>query len=166
MIDFVLKDRRLRLYPDGVIRGRSIKNGVETKNETWRIIKFHESNNGYQVCGITVDGCIRQFSKHRLIKLAHNPSWDIFDSSQDNCIDHINHIKADNTDENLRVVTNQQNQFNRSNTKGYIWSKPDKKWKAQIVLNKTQIHLGMFKNEEDARAAYLKAKERLHRIPK
>ena len=165
MIEFILKDRRLRLYPDGVIRCRAIMNGVETKTETWRTIKFTERHDGYFVCNITIDGILRLFLKHRLITLAHNPSWDIFDSSPNNYIDHINRNPSNNSTENLRIVTQQQNNFNRSNTKGYCWNKLTKKWQAQIKVNRKQIHLGRFKNEEDARAAYLKAKAELHLIP-
>jgi len=165
MIEFVLKDRRLQLYPDGVIRCRAIINGVETKNETWRIIKFTKRRDGYLGCGVTIDGISRPFLKHRLITLAHNPSWDIFDSSPNNCIDHINRIKTDNSNENLRVVTSGENHFNLPNVKGYTWSKANKKWRAQIKVNKTHIHLGLFEKEEDARSAYIEAKEKLHLIP-
>ena len=60
------------------------------------------------------------------------------------------------------MVTRQQNQFNRSNTKGYYWCKKSRKWKAQIKANGKQKYLGLFKKEEDARAAYLAAKEIYH----
>jgi len=137
---------------------------VETKTETWRIIKFRITS-GYLSCCLNIDGKSRPFLQHRLLHLAHNPSWDIFDSSKDNCIDHENHTRTDNSNENLRVVTTQQNNFNRSNVKGYSWDKSRKKWKAYIKLNGKSIHLGMFTKEEDARAAYLKAKEELHIMP-
>ena len=165
MIEFMLNDRRLRLYPDGVIMCRAIMNGVETKTETWRTIKFTERHDGYFVCNITIDGILRLFLKHRIIKLAHNPSWDIFDSSKDNCVDHRNCDPRDNSNENLRVVTQQQNNFNRSDVKGYMWDKAAKKWRAHIKLNGKQIFIGRFIKEEDARAAYLKKKEELHIMP-
>ena len=165
MIEFVLKDRRLRLYPDGKITCRAIRSGKETKTEIWNEIKFGENDNGYLKCGITIDGTPRPFFKHRLLHLAYNPSWDIFDINPSNCIDHINHNRTDNTDGNLRLVTNQQNQFNRSNVKGYYWHKKKTKWRAQIKVDQKVIHLGYFVKEEDARAAYLKAKARLHIIP-
>lgn len=79
-------------------------------------------------------------------------------------IDHENHIKHDNRVKNLRVVSNQQNQFNRI-AKGYSWNKQKQKWKASIKYNSKNIYLGMFKNEQDARNAYLKAKEQYHIIP-
>ena len=164
MIEFIVGDRRMRLYPDGTITCRAIIRGKETKNGAWYGVSFCKTNKGYLYCSILVDGVKKGFLQHRLFHLARNPDWDIFDSSPNNCIDHKNHDKTDNTDENLRVVTNQQNQFN-TNAKGYYWNKQLSKWQACIGLNGKNIHLGIFEKEEDAAAAYLEAKERLHIIP-
>jgi len=163
MIEFVLKNRKLRIHPDGVMYIRDHWGGKETKNEKWNEIKFSKIN-GYDRCSITVDGISRHFLKHRLVKLAHDPTFDIFDGSPSNCIDHQNHTRDDNSNENLRVVTNQQNQFNRSNVKGYSWDKNAKKWKAHIRLDGRGKSLGYFEKEEDARNAYLEAKAKLHII--
>ena len=164
MIEFVLKNRRLRLHPDGVIYCREHWGGQETKNEKWREIKFSKDTDGYSFCYITVDGIQRHFRKHRLVKLAHDPTFDIFDASPSNCIDHENHTRDDNSNDNLRVVTNQQNCFNRSNVKGYTWDKSRKKWVAQIMLDGKNKNLGGFETEEDAHEAYLKAKAIYHII--
>ena len=164
MIEFNIKNRRLRLYPDGVITCRAIRNGKETKKEKWNNISFNDNGIGYLTATICVDGAPRNFYKHRLSHLARNPGWDIFDSSPNNYIDHKNHNKIDNSDENLRVVTHQQNQFN-SNAKGYNWDKKLNKWRSCIQLDKKKIYLGLFEKEEDAAAAYLEAKARLHVIP-
>ena len=164
MIEFVLKDRRLRLYPDGTITCRAVNRGKETKTGTWRMVKFSKKARGYLYCSITIDGFKRKFYQHRLLHLAHNPSWDIFDSSPNNYIDHINHDTKDNSSENLRIVTAQQNQFN-TNAKGYCWDKQTNKWRSYIILNDKQKCLGRFVNEEDAAAEYLKAKARLHVMP-
>ena len=164
MIEFMLKDRRLRLYPDGKITIRAIMNGKETKKEIWNDVSFYDSK-GYLTCTITVDGVYKKFLQHRLFHLARNPGWDIFDTSPNNCIDHLNHTRDDNADGNLRVVTNQQNQFNRSGVKGYSWNKKNKKWMAYIMIDQKTEYLGVFEKEEDARAAYLEAKARLHVIP-
>ena len=164
MIEFVLKNRRLRLHPDGVMYCRSHMYGQETKNEKWREIKFHKTPTGYLDCQFIVDGVPRHFRKHRLVKLAHDPTFDIFDVSPNNCIDHENHTRDDNSNDNLRVVTNQQNHFNRSGVKGYSWSKKTNKWEAYIGLDYKKINLGQFEKEEDARNAYLEAKAKLHII--
>jgi len=166
MIEFVLKNRRLRLYPDGTMTRRALNSkGIETKKEIWIEIKFSRHSAGYLKCGLSVEGVERNFYKHRLLHLARNPDWDIFDASINNCIDHINHTRDDNTTENLRVVTKQQNQFNRSGVKGYTWSKQANKWAAKIYSGGKSVHIGFFEKEEDAHAAYLETKERLHVIP-
>jgi len=163
MIEFELENRLLRLHPDGVFYSRAHWGGKETKKEKWHEIKFSK-HEGYDRCSISVDGIERRFYKHRLVKLAHDPTFDIFDASPSNCIDHENHIRDDNSNDNLRVVTAQQNNFNQSGVKGYTWREASKKWEAQITINRKKISLGRFKKEEDARAAYLKAKPIYHVI--
>ena len=79
-------------------------------------------------------------------------------------VDHINGIRHDNRLENLRLVTNQQNNFNRTKALGYTWNKRSNKWSAYIKLNGKQIPLGYYNNEEDARNAYLTAKRVYHKI--
>ena len=164
MIEFVIKNRRLRLHPDGGIYCRSHWGGQETKKEKWYKVSFTYDADGYERCVFSVDGVYRNFSKHRLVKLAHEPTWDIFDTRPSNWIDHENHIRDDNSNENLRVVTQQQNQFNRSNVKGYTWKEAIKKWVAQIKVNGKSKNLGGFNTEEEARAAYLAAKAIYHII--
>jgi hypothetical protein len=43
---------------------------------------------------------------------------------------------------------------------GVYWDKQNKKWKASLLHNKKQIHIGLFKNEKDAaKAVNWKCKE-------
>jgi len=79
--------------------------------------------------------------------------------------DHIDGNPCNNSRSNLREVTHQQNDMNRTRAKGYYWSKAMGKWRAQIQLNGKQIHLGYFDLEEDARAAYERGKAKYHLIP-
>lgn len=76
--------------------------------------------------------------------------------------DHINHNTLDNRESNLRIVTCQQNQFNRKNSKGYYWNKRDKKYMAQIKVDGKIMNLGYFDKSEEAHTAYLKAKRKYH----
>jgi hypothetical protein len=80
------------------------------------------------------------------------------------CIDHINGIKDDNRIDNLRSVTSQQNQHNRTTAKGYHFDKRVNKYQSYISLNRKNIYLGLFKTEQEARQAYLEAKEKYHLI--
>lgn len=81
MIEFVVKDRRMRYYPeDDVIIIRKTIKGVETKHNDWRPIKFSSNGfgKGYMKCNIAVEGKYKNLYKERLIYLAHNPEWNIF----------------------------------------------------------------------------------------
>ena len=99
----------------------------------------------------------------RVVYKAHNNEWDITDTSNTNLIDHINNNSLDNRIENLRILTNQQNQWN-TNAKGYCLSKRSNKWRAKIQVNGKTKYLGLFTEEADARNAYLEAKEKYHII--
>jgi hypothetical protein len=96
--------------------------------------------------------------------LAHHFSWYCVNKECVEEIDHINGIRNDNRICNLKSVTRQQNQWNRTTAKGYCWSKIQNKWHAQIKLNKKTIYLGLHNTEKEARNAYLQAKEIYHKF--
>jgi len=83
-------------------------------------------------------------------------------NESDLCIDHINGNGLNNTNENIRMVTQQENCFNRRDVKGY--TKVGNQYKAQIRLNNKLKFLGYFNTENEARDAYLKAKSQMHVI--
>lgn len=101
---------------------------------------------------------------HRLVYLFHNPAWNIYDSSQDNSIDHMNGNKLDNRIENLKCVNNSQNQqnttqFNGREIKGYHFMKGErnknKPWMARWYENGKQKSKA-FKTEIEAKEHYEK----------
>ena len=98
--------------------------------------------------------------------LAHHFAWYCVYNECVEEIDHINGIRDDNRICNLRSVTKQQNQWNRTTAKGYYWNKQVNKWQSQISINKKIIGLGLYKTEPEARNAYLQAKEKYHVIQK
>ena len=66
------------------------------------------------------------------------------------CIDHINGIELDNTDNNLNPVTNQQNNYNKP-TRGYIFDARRLTFRPQIQFNdKVQYPYGVVHSEEEA----------------
>jgi hypothetical protein len=79
-------------------------------------------------------------------------------------VDHRNGDKLDNARANLRYVTYQANQvnrrtLNRNNTSGvrgvgYVPKlSPLRPWRAQIMVNRRMIHLGLFESKDEAIAA-------------
>lgn len=77
--------------------------------------------------------------------------------------DHQDRNGLNNQRYNLRVVTNQENLFNKK-AKGYSFNKQKQKFTASIRINGKSIYLGDFLTEKKARKAYLKAKELYHVI--
>lgn len=159
MIEFNLKDRRLRLI-DGVFYARSINNKCEeTKKEKWRKISFSKSH-GYLRCGMTIDRQPSWVFQHRMVWYAHHQDWDIWDNSMDNQIDHKNNIRTDNRLVNLNVVTNGENQQNRD-MNGCHFYKARNKWQAYINIDYKRKNLGYYDTYEEAHEAYL-AEKRIH----
>jgi hypothetical protein len=83
---------------------------------------------------------------------------------EDKEVDHINGNKLDNRKSNLRLVTRSQNGANKGKRKdgksiykGVGWHKQRQKYRARIVFNKQEIHLGLFDNEIEAAKAYNEA---------
>ncbi len=97
---------------------------------------------------------------------AHHFAWYLTYGNVDfELLDHINEIPNDNRICNLRIATKQQNRFNCfTSTKGYYKSKRSGKYYALIMLNGENKHLGYYKTEEEAKQAYLLAKEKYHII--
>ena len=124
--------------------------------KTGRILKSNLSSNTYLTLGLSKKGKVKSFSVHVLVarEWVKNP-----DSKR--CVDHIDGNRTNNNYENLRWAThseNGRNQKTQSNTssvyKGVSFSKPMKKWKGTIMIEKRNRHLGLFQCEKEAAAAY------------
>jgi hypothetical protein len=93
----------------------------------------------------------RAVKLHRLITGAHEGEY----------VDHIDGDPLNNTIENLRICTKQQNEFNQKrridNTSGYrgvcSYGK-DGKYRAYINVSGKYIHIGVFDSSEEAAKAY------------
>jgi hypothetical protein len=108
---------------------------------------------------------VTKINKKNITLLGHHFAWYcVYGNCDIEQIDHINGFTGDNRICNLRNVTHQQNHLNRTTAKGYYWNKRANKWHSQITLNNKSIHLGFYITEEEAREAYLNAKEKHHII--
>ena len=110
-------------------------------------------------------GYINISSRHIKGQLrGHHFGWYMTYGNVDfNMLDHINRNKLDNRICNLRIVSIQENNFN-TNSNGVSFRENRKKWISRITKDKKTIHLGSFNNEEEAREAYLEAKQKYHII--
>ncbi len=107
---------------------------------------------------VKLDG--QHYQAHRLIwMLAYGAVPD------DMMLDHENGIKDDNRLENLRLASNQQNQFNRrcDSGRGYkgVYRKGSR-WKAEITTPEGRKYIGLFKTPEQAAIAYDTAARKWH----
>jgi hypothetical protein len=77
-------------------------------------------------------------------------------------VDHINHNGLDNRKANLRIVTMEQNCWNKrkqsnncsSKYKGVTWLKGYGKWQSRIIHKGERIFIGYFDDEQSAAKAY------------
>ena len=88
----------------------------------------------------------------------------ILDAPDIKHVDHINDDGLDNRRSNLRFCSAQQNLWNKrkqegcsSQYKGVVWDRQANKWRTRIRKDDKLIHLGRFKFEEGAAAAYDRA---------
>jgi hypothetical protein len=85
----------------------------------------------------------------------------IIKAKEGEIVDHINNIKHDNSEDNLRIASSGLNNHNRTKSKsasskyfGVSFYKKDKKWRSTITCNRVNHYLGTYENEIDAAKAY------------
>ena len=119
---------------------------------------------GKEIKGQNKDGYIMIHNTKISDIRAHHFAWYMVYGNVDfDMLDHIDQDKTNNRITNLRIATPQVNQHNRlKTTKGYFFSKKDKKYRVRIVLNYKTIHGGYFNTEKEARNRYLELKEIYH----
>lgn len=115
----------------------------------------HIQKRGYRLIRIND----KYYYAHRLIFLYHHGFLPRF-------LDHIDGDPANNYISNLREATKQENNRNKKKTKsvngkqtssdfkGVYWSKNNKKWVAQITINRKTKNLGHFISETMAAETY------------
>lgn len=141
----------------------------ETGNFTRLVTSGLRSKKGTIAGCIDLTGYVRysidygRYHGHRLVWLYVHGSW------PKDQIDHINGIRHDNRLCNLRECTSAQNAQNMpvrsDNTSGFVgahYFSANNNWQAGIRVNGKKYHIGVFKTAEEAHAAYVEAKARLH----
>src|ERR1035437_2518082 len=134
---------------------------VSESDYDWLIkYKWRLSKDGYAYTGSNRTGMM-----HRLI-MGDNPGF---------VTDHKNRIRHDNSRENLRWATAEQNarncagrQSSKSKYKGVNWDNTTGKWRPLLsYLDESKkriwLQLGIYDNEKDAALAYDKAARPIHK---
>lgn len=133
--------------------------GEVRNNKSGRILKPAPDGDGYMRVALHVNGKQNTYKIHRLLGIY------FLDCPPHLSMDHIDGDRKNNALSNLRVVTHQQNHYNRTTAKGCYFIKDTNRWIASIQYNGKAKKLGTYATEEDARAAYLRAKAIYHVIP-
>tara|TARA_R110002126_G_scaffold43613_3_gene125124 strand:+ start:66 stop:554 length:489 start_codon:yes stop_codon:yes gene_type:complete len=117
-----------------------------------RFLKPWINKEGYYRVGLCKNGKPKKQTIHRLLMQNFKPDeW-----NENLCVDHKNRIRTDNSLENLKMVTHQQNLqnvgimiTNKSGHKNISWHKASKGWRFQKRLN-TLRYQKFFKTIEQA----------------
>jgi len=156
-----LFETEFRVFDTGVIH----KKNKHTNN--WAECPVHLTDitpkNKFQYCNteIKFNGKKKKLRIHRLVACAF---LGLEMDNRKSLVDHIDHNTKNNALTNLRIVTNQENQFNNS-CKG-VTMRSSGKFRARIRVDGNLICLGEFKEEKDAITAYKAAKIKYHTINK
>ena len=122
-------------------------------------LKWYYSSSGYAMRDIKIKGQKRQaILMHR----------QIVNAPLNFVVDHIDGNKLNNIKSNLRIVTQHENQINRkylnkNNNSGYRgvgWHPETGKWRARIMVNYQEKHLGLFITKEKAAFARKQATQK------
>jgi len=114
---------------------------------------------GYKYLELFFEKKRKHYQIHRIIAFTFL-GLDIENPKQ--VIDHIDRDKLNNCVSNLRIVSQQENQFNRC-CKGY--QKNGNKYTARLQINRKIICLGTYDTRELAHNAYLIGKQIYHPLP-
>lgn len=141
----------------------------ETGVFTWRVRRGGGAVAG-GICGSPNSGGYIQIKIDRVLRKAHRLAWLYVHGAWPKAdIDHINGVRDDNRLTNLRDVpesTNAQNLLRARKDSGAglagARKNRDSGWAARIRVGGKERHLGIFATPEEAHAAYIEAKRRLH----
>ena len=116
------------------------------------------NSHGYNQVDLCKGGKHKTTKVHRIIAELFVPNKDPVNRKD---VDHCNNDRRDNRASNLRWASCEENNRNRTSRKGstsnYLgvsWHETNKKWRARIYVNGTNMYLGSFTCEHEAALAY------------
>ena len=154
----------------GVLTHRDRSREEFSKTRFWRVWQTRYAGKpagwldkkGYRVVTISVDSVKRKAFAHRVAWAMTYERWPLDE------IDHRNGDGLDNRISNLREATHSENSQNKAVSAicGTVFDaatpRLKRRFRAYIKVNKKHIWLGSFFTGEEAHAAYLAAKAKLH----
>jgi hypothetical protein len=141
---FIWKEKQQSYWPEG-------------KYQKMNCMAWNAKYAGKVVGTKTDAGYINIQMKMRNLR-AHRLAWIYMNGDNSFTeIDHINRIKDDNRICNLRVVDRRRNthnyllaENNHSGVRGVSWNKQFFRWEVKIKINSESVHLGIYKDFDDA----------------
>lgn len=140
-------------YRDGVLYWKAKRIGCTKGKPAGRI-----SSSGYLQTSVFY----KRYANHRLIFLMHYGYLPKF-------LDHVDENKLNNSIENLRPATINENNRNvgmkKNNTsgfKGVYWNKKSQKWIVNVKVNGKTRHFGCFLDKELAALVAIEARNKYH----
>lgn len=119
--------------------------------------------------GMTTEKGYRRVRVDGNLHMAHRLVWAYHHDSVPQWLDHIDEDKLNNRLENLREATKEQNGYNisrrknnRSGVKGVYWATREKRWVAELSVNKRVKRLGSFDDLELAELVVCEARRLYH----
>lgn len=133
---------------------------VDSMPYTWYAKYSPKVNNFYVAANVE-----NETGKRTNIKLHR---W-ILQPNESLMVDHINHDTLDNSRENLRTVTNAQNQYNRKGSNkhnttkvlGVSYRKDIGKFRARVYKDRELVYSEHFKRVEDAETAVIEVRSKI-----
>lgn len=135
---------------------RKADNGRCIRTVNQKIITLLTDTRGYLTVKLHKDGVKKSFKVHQLVAMAflnHKPD------GMSRVVDHINNNKLDNKLNNLQVISQRENSSKdkkgiSSKYVGVSKRKDMNKWRARMLINGVDTHLGYFDTELQAKKAY------------
>jgi hypothetical protein len=130
------------------------------RNSNSKILKPGIDSSGYYSVGLSLNFKSKTINIHKLVAITflnYIPS-----NNEKLVVDHIDNNKLNNCLKNLQLITHRENcskgkllKIKTSKYTGVIYHIQCKKWISRIQINKKNIHIGLFKTEEEAHLAYI-----------
>lgn len=107
------------------------------------------------------DGYVRICFNYKFY-YAHQLAWFYMTGRWARTVDHKDHNPSNNSWDNLREATMQQQSCNRRNLKGFYFDKSSNRYRVLIQMKEGKVYGNSWKTEEEARIQAEEMKQKFH----